>query len=159
VERILVRLLGHTDPEVEDVLHESFAHCFANLAKLSDPDRLKGWVAQIAVTTARMTIRKRRRRRWLSYLAPWQVPERASPSVDHAGRQLAERLYQVLDRLPSDERIAFALHVVDEMTLAETAEATGVSIATLKRRLARAREAVRRAIEADPAFFDAEEER
>jgi RNA polymerase sigma-70 factor (ECF subfamily) len=47
-------------------------------------------------------------------------------------------VYALLDRLPVDERIAFALHEVDGMDLAEVAAACGVSVPTVRRRLARA---------------------
>jgi RNA polymerase sigma-70 factor, ECF subfamily len=149
VERILARVLGHTDADLEDVLHEVFAHCLEDIGKLSDPMRLKPWLGQVAVFTARTVIRRRRRRRWLSYLVPWEMPEAAEPPVDHAERQIADRLYRALDRLPADERIAFALRYLEEMTITEAADVAGVSPATLKRRLVRARETMRNAIQLD----------
>ena len=45
----------------------------------------------------------------------------------------------MLDKLPADERIAFALRFINEMELVEVADACQVSLATAKRRLARAR--------------------
>ncbi len=46
--------------------------------------------------------------------------------------------YRVLDTLPDDERMAFSLRFISEMQLTEVAEACRVSLATVKRRLARA---------------------
>ncbi len=149
VERILARVLGHLDPDLEDVLHEVFAHCLEDIHKLTDPARLRPWLAQVAVFTARTVIRRRKRRRWLSYLVPWELPETAAPPVDHGERQLASRLYEALDQLPADERIAFALRFLEDMTVAEAAEAAGCSPATLKRRLVRARDAMRKAVAVD----------
>ena len=45
---------------------------------------------------------------------------------------------RLLDRLPVDERIPFALRAIDGMDLREVASACGVSVPTVRRRLARA---------------------
>ena len=46
--------------------------------------------------------------------------------------------YELLGKLPPDERLAFALRHIDGMELTAVAAACGVSLATIKRRLARA---------------------
>jgi RNA polymerase sigma-70 factor (ECF subfamily) len=48
--------------------------------------------------------------------------------------------YLVLNELPADERIAFALRFIDGMELVELAEACCTSVATVRRRLRRAEE-------------------
>jgi RNA polymerase sigma-70 factor (ECF subfamily) len=48
------------------------------------------------------------------------------------------RTYALLDAIPADERIAFALRYVDGMELTEAAAACGCSLATVKRRISRA---------------------
>jgi RNA polymerase sigma-70 factor (ECF subfamily) len=55
----------------------------------------------------------------------------------------------LLGRLPSDERIAFALRHIEGMELGRLAEACGVSLATIKRRLARAEQRFARAAARD----------
>ena len=47
-------------------------------------------------------------------------------------------MYEILDRMPIKERVAFALRFIDGMTLPDAAEACETSLATLKRRLSRA---------------------
>ena len=41
--------------------------------------------------------------------------------------------------MPVDERVAFSLRYIEEMSLEETAEACKVSLATVKRRLGKSR--------------------
>jgi RNA polymerase sigma-70 factor (ECF subfamily) len=50
----------------------------------------------------------------------------------------------VLERLPADERVAFALRFIDSMELTQVADACGVSLATIKRRLSRAQQTFQR---------------
>lgn len=77
VERLLVRVLGR-DPELPDLLHEVFAEVFANIHKLKEPAKLKGWLTRVTVFTARGTIRRRSRRRWLRYSSPEVLPDVAA---------------------------------------------------------------------------------
>ena len=53
-------------------------------------------------------------------------------------RRALREVYDVLDQMPVNERMAFVLRFVDGRTLPDAAEACDTSLATLKRRLARA---------------------
>jgi RNA polymerase sigma-70 factor (ECF subfamily) len=64
----------------------------------------------------------------------------AGPDV---GAEL-QKIYKRLDELPAEQRIAFLLRRVEGMELEEIARATGASLATTKRRIAAAQQAVER---------------
>jgi RNA polymerase sigma-70 factor (ECF subfamily) len=64
------------------------------------------------------------------------------------------RLYRVLGGLPPDERIVFALRFIDEMELAEIADACGVSRTTVKRRVRKAEERFAVAARQDPLLSE-----
>jgi RNA polymerase sigma-70 factor (ECF subfamily) len=152
LRRVLARILG-VDSELPDLLHEAFANILAGVGKLRDPERLKGWMTCVAVYTARRCIRRRRLRRWLEFRSPEQVPEVVvPPDADREAAEALRRTYALLDRLGVDERTAFALRHIDGMPLGEVAEACGVSLATVKRRLARAETRFVRAARGDPVL-------
>lgn len=137
VRRILVRVLGHAG-DLHDLVHDVFVSAIDGIERLDEPDALRGWLTSIAVFHARAEIRARTRRRLFPLFSHDDLPEReahvVTPELDEAVR----RTYDVLAKLAPDERIAFALRVVDGMELVEVADACGVSLATIKRRLARA---------------------
>lgn len=138
VQRVLARVLG-PDPELADLLQDVFVRAFAGIGELQDPAALRGWLTSIAVFTARGCIRRRSMRRWLG-LGParQEPPEVAAPTPSEDVSAALRATYAVLGRLPADERIAFALRFVDGMELTDVARAAGTSLATIKRRLARA---------------------
>jgi len=136
IERLLHRILG-PDEELEDALHDVFAKALTTHAQLRDPSALRAWLSRIAAGTARDLIRHRTRRRWLVFRDPHQVPEVEDRSRQEASA-LLRRTYQVLDRMKPDERLAFTLRRIEEMTLPEVAAACGVSLATAKRRIRKA---------------------
>ena len=99
---------------------------------------MNSWLDSIAIFVAGHRLRARARRRRLRVLSPEHTHPRQceQPSLD-ARRTLIE-ICDVLDGMPVDERLAFTLRYVDEMTLPSAAAACQTSLATFKRRLARA---------------------
>ena len=137
VRRVLVRLLGSTQ-DIPELLHDVFVTALSDISKLREPASLKAWLTAIAVHTARGRIRRTSRWRWLRLVPPHELPDVAAPDADDEGGEALRATYSVLQRLPTDERIAFALRVIEGMELKQVAQACGVSLATIKRRLKRA---------------------
>ncbi len=137
VRRVLARVMG-ADPELPDLLHDTFVQALRSVSSVRDGSRLRPWLASVAVHTARGRIRRRTRLSWLGYRAPEQLPVLPSPQADPEVLEALRTTYEVLDKLSTDLRIPFALRFIDQMELTEVAEACGVSLATIKRRLARA---------------------
>ncbi len=136
LQRVLARVLG-VDDELPEVLHETFAQVLGSIDGLGDPNRLKPWMVRVAVFTARGTIRRRQRRRWLRYGAPEQLPEPTVGPTPPEARMAVERLYGVLDRLSTKERLPFTLRYLEGMQLTEVADACGFSLSSAKRYLRR----------------------
>ncbi len=152
VDRVLIRVLG-SDPELRDLLHEVFAEALSCIHKLNDPTRLKSWIAQIAVYTARGAIRRRRRGRWLKFRPPEAVPEQATEGTATETLML-NRVYALLEKLPTEERIAFSLRRLEDMELRDAASAMNVSLATFKRRLSKAEARFLKLAMRDPFLAD-----
>ena len=64
VVRVTTRLLG-PDPEVDDIVQDSFAAGLRSIEALRDPRALRSWLLGIAVNHTRKCIRQRRMRRML----------------------------------------------------------------------------------------------
>jgi RNA polymerase sigma-70 factor (ECF subfamily) len=139
VHRVLYRILGF-DRDLRDLHHDVFVRALSSLHNLDDPSALKGWLTVIAVHVAHTSITRRRRRSWLWFMPSDELPEVASSSASGEVLDALRATYAVLDTLPADERIAFALRFIDGMELTEVAAACDTSLATIKRRLARAGE-------------------
>jgi RNA polymerase sigma-70 factor (ECF subfamily) len=143
VERTLVRILGF-DSELQDAVQETFIRALDSTRLLRDPKALPGWLVRISVCTASDLIRRRKRRWWLHALAPsGEQAETASTLMweaepDLEARRALQAAYAILAGLPTEERIAMALRRLEGMELKEVADACGCSLATIKRRLARA---------------------
>ena len=135
-----MRILG-PERDLADLHHDAFVRALESIDDLRDPHALSSWMSAIAVHTARAAIERRtRRRRWLLFLPDDALPEPESPDpqAGHHARLALHAVYALLRRFPPKERIAFALRHLDAMELTAVAEACGVSLSSIKRRLGRA---------------------
>ncbi|MCA9642852.1 MAG: sigma-70 family RNA polymerase sigma factor, partial [Myxococcales bacterium] len=139
VERVLTRILGRHS-ELEDLVQEVFIRALCRVDQIEEPSGLRSWLAAFAVFVAREALRKRRRRSWLLFSAPEELPEPPAPTASPELLNAYHAFYDVLGKLDVDLRIAFALRWVEGMELTEVAALTDVSLATAKRRLKSARE-------------------
>jgi RNA polymerase sigma-70 factor (ECF subfamily) len=135
VHALLFRRLG-PQPDIEDLLQDVFASAFGSIDKLREPSALRSWLLSITVGRLRTYNRGRRRNRWLSYAPLDQIPEPATPHEEHHAKLFLE-VRSLLETLPPEERVAVVLHRVHGLSLSESAEASGMSISTFKRRLSR----------------------
>jgi RNA polymerase sigma-70 factor (ECF subfamily) len=136
VRRVLIRILG-TSPDVADALQDTFIRAFRSALQVKDPLALRGWVLRVAASIALDQLRRRQRLRWMVFSSVDSFDVPVEGTTDEL-RAAIRDTYRVLDRLPNEERLVFALRHIDGMELAELANTCGVSLATIKRRLARA---------------------
>jgi RNA polymerase sigma-70 factor (ECF subfamily) len=146
VNGLAFRLMGR-DADVDDLVQDAFVIAFGRLHSLDDPQAFGGWLGSIVVRTAGKVIRRRvllerlgLRRRREPVDIDTVATRIAGPDV---GAEL-QKIYKRLDELPAEQRIAFLLRRVEGMELEEIARATGASLATTKRRIAAAQQAVER---------------
>lgn len=135
VAGVAYRLMGQ-DSELDDVVQETFVAASEGLASLEDGARLKHWLVTIAVRRVARRLERRQRQRWLHGIFGRTAPRSATPEVEGE----AYALHQALAGISADRRVPWTLHVVEGMTLPEVAEHCGVSLATVKRRIAEAGE-------------------
>jgi RNA polymerase sigma-70 factor (ECF subfamily) len=139
VQRVLARVLG-PDPELNDLLQDVFVAALESVDRLEEARALRSWLTSIAVFTARARIRRRVRWRFLRVVPSEEIPELPAVTASPETSEALRCTYEVLSELPPDERIAFALRFIDGMELTEVASTCRVSLATIKRRLRRARD-------------------
>ena len=136
VRRVLVRVLGARDNDVDDLAQETMLAALQGVKQLQATSALKGWLTSIAVFSARGAIRKRQRWRWLRKDVDTDLV--AAPAASADVMEAARSVYKIMEQMPVDERIPFALRMFEGMELQELVHACDMSMATLRRRLASA---------------------
>lgn len=137
---VVRRLLG-TDEDVDDVVQDAFIAAFGKIGSLRDPDAFRTWLLRIAVGKVSRVIRKRRVLAAVglrSRESRVDVDQMLGPSAPPDVALELGRLYDAVVALPANDRIALVLRRVEGSSLEEIADLTSCSLATVKRRLARA---------------------
>ena len=132
------RLMGR-DADVDDLVQDAFVFAFVRLGSLEDPQAFAAWLRSIVVRTATKVIRRRRLLERLGLRRRGEPVDIDAMAAKAAGPDVVaelRRTYDLLERLPADERIALLLQRAEGLALQEIADAMGVSLATAKRRIA-----------------------
>jgi RNA polymerase sigma-70 factor (ECF subfamily) len=156
VYELAYRLLG--DPEeARDVAQETFLKVYRHVGGFRGDSGLKTWLYRIAVNQAsnhRRWWHRRRKRETVSLDVPEvgqasTLGERiasgsASPEQVALRRERERRVMAALETLKHDFRVAVVLRDVQELSYEEIAEALEISVGTVKSRIARGREELRK---------------
>ncbi|MGI8400688.1 MAG: RNA polymerase sigma factor [Gemmatimonadaceae bacterium] len=144
--RFAVRMLGsHAD--ADDVLQSAFMRAYRGLSKCRDRDRFGGWLYRIVVNECR-TFASRQRQRDLRFVNDGELLDRAEAKKDEpSAEDMSEQIDFALSKLPREQREAFLLKHVEEMSYEDMSAATGVSVPALKMRVKRASDTLRRLLE------------
>jgi RNA polymerase sigma-70 factor, ECF subfamily len=136
VYRLAERSLG-CPHEAEDLTQDVFVCLLNKVGGLRDATSLRSFVVSVTIRTLKWQLRRKRRRQWwVNLTRTGGLPDLAVQGGDV--EQVLGRFYRLLDRLKPDDRVIFVLRRVDGMQLQEVAQATGHSLATVKRRLVKA---------------------
>lgn len=140
------RILPHP-ADADDLVQDVFVYALNRLDTLQNPQAFAAWIGSIVVRTASKRLRTRRLLTRLGLRRP-VAPDLDAIIAPSAPPDIAAELrgvYDALERLPAEQRIALVLRRVEGMEIAEVAEHMGLSVATVKRRLTAAELSLQRA--------------
>ena len=121
--------------DAEDVVQEALLQAFLGLDRLRNPERFGSWLYGITLNLARMRLRRRDP-------LPLDAGLVEGPAVD--GETALDAVRDALGVLPRREREAVVLHYVEGLAPHEVAALVGERPGTVRVRLHRARQRLRR---------------
>jgi len=134
------------DPDVAaDAMQEAFIRAFEALDTCRDPERFGAWFFRILTNQCH---NHRTRRRVHQALETVTLTEPRSADDRLRDREIREAIAAALDELSPEQRDAFVLREIEGRAYAEMAELLDEREDTLRMRVHRARDAVRRRLEA-----------
>lgn len=148
----LFRILG-ANRDIEDLVQDAFLEIFRALPSFRGDSTLSRWAQTIATRTAYLAIERRKPPAVDLDVVENEIVDR-DPDAHRVAlaRQAAKRLYAALDRIDAKQRIAFALAVIDGLSLAEVAQLTESSLVAVKTRVWRARRDLMKRAQKDPVL-------
>lgn len=149
-------ILGN-EADAEEVSQEAVLKAYKHLARFRAESKFSTWIVQITINEARMKLRKDRRKLYESldetredqegdYFPKDYADWRPIPSEALEQKELRQALARAIASLSPIYREVFVLRDVQKLSIAETAKMLGISEASVKTRLLRARLQMRDAL-------------
>jgi RNA polymerase sigma-70 factor (ECF subfamily) len=151
--------------EAEDALQEAYLKAFRGISEFRGEASLTTWLTRIVLNEALARRRSQLRRAkaldqsgavdletYRSRLAAGSDMAR-SPEAETARKEISRLLERALAELPPNFRLVFVMREIEGLSVEETAETLEIPAGTVKTRLLRAKERLRRAL--DPELKDA----
>jgi len=146
---LCLRMLGSPEP-AEDATQDAFIAAFRSIHRFRGGG-FRAWLFRIAVNACYDELRRRRSRPAVSLDKPvgesgrtLDVPN-PCPTLEERAQtaELGGAIRDALSAIPSEQRLAVILCDVQGLDYAEIAQVMGVSLGTVKSRIARARSRLR----------------
>jgi RNA polymerase sigma-70 factor (ECF subfamily) len=151
-DRKLLRIaqhITHNREDAEDIVQEAFLKAFQHLDQFREDSKFSTWLIRITLNQSLMKLRKWRPTREISIdndfqregdNLPIDVADWApNPEELYRAAELREILRKTLQELGVGLRVVFVLRDMEGLSIEQTAEALGLSLAAVKARSFRAR--------------------
>lgn len=150
--QVCYRMLGNKH-EAEDIAQEAFVRAYTNLHTFDQKRKFSTWLYRIATNLCIDRIRKKKPDYYLDaevagtdgldmysqIAADDQLPEEQLEQME-----LQDRIQYEISRLPDKYRSAIVLKYMEELSLQEISEILDLPLGTVKTRIHRGREALRK---------------
>src|SRR5439155_27325572 len=144
-----------SESDAADLTQDVFVRAYRALPRLQSPEAFTSWLYRIAINLSRNHLRDSARARTesLEYGDGDEEGgsgqrEIADTSADPASkaqtRDMQDRVQRAISTLTPDHRMVITLHHIQDVPVEEIARILNVSVGTVKSRLSRARENLRR---------------
>lgn len=148
-KRLYKRILSITRnrEDAEDALQDTFMRAFLGLDSFQGRSHLSTWLTRIAINSALMITRRRRRAYAEVSLTSSSESETDFDVCDSAPtpeqicdlKQRSDRMYSAVGRLDATSRAVIGIQITQERSMKEIAHVLDISVANVKARLHRAR--------------------
>ena len=156
VRKVVYHIVRNRE-DAEDVVQDSLLKAYCRLSGFREACAFSTWLTQIAINTARMLLRKRRARSELSLVQSGQTDQTErilespdlSPGIEqtYCRQEALSFMSRAVNRLPEVYRSIVEQYHAQEKSMQEAADSLGISVASAKSRLYRARRILRSRLE------------
>ena len=147
--RAVIRRIVRQDAEIDDALQETYLAAWKGRSSFDGRSSMKTWIHRIAVNTALNRMRQNKSLRILletdqSAFTPDETRTEKTASGPEMTDAVALReiVWAAVDELPEDARLVLVMRDVEGFSSEEVAASLGISDASVRQRLHRARRAV-----------------
>ncbi|MBN1143479.1 MAG: RNA polymerase sigma factor [Bacteroidales bacterium] len=140
------------EPDTEEVVQDTFVRVWKNLSRFNHEMRFSTWLYKIAVNLCYDKMRSRKLRLnhvpfSIEGLILGNLPSQENVETTYINREQAEIIRYLTNTLSPQQRIVFSLSELEELSVEEISEITGMTPNKIKSNLYCAKQAIRKKLE------------
>jgi RNA polymerase sigma factor (sigma-70 family) len=144
--------------DAEDVAQEVFIQVFRSIHSFKGESKLSTWIYRITTTRALDLLRSRKSKKRFGFLQRLlgdsneplhEIPDFYHPGVAMDQKENAARLFKAINKLPENQKTAFTLHKLEDLSYQEISEVMQTSVAAVESLMHRAKQNLRKMLEKD----------
>jgi len=142
--------------DAEDVAQEVFIQVFRSIHSFKAESKLSTWLYRITTTRALDLLRHRKSKKRFGFIQRLfgednepihELPDFHHPGVAMDRKENAARLFKAIDRLPENQKTAFTLHKLEDLSYLEISEVMHTSVPAVESLMHRAKQNLRKILE------------
>lgn len=142
--------------DAEDVAQEVFIQVYRSIHSFKGESKLSTWLYRIATTRALDLLRSRKSKKRFGLLQRlfgeanepvYEIPDFNHPGVALERKENAARLFKAIGQLPDNQRIAFTLHKLEDLSYQEISQIMKTSLPAVESLMHRAKQNLRKILE------------
>lgn len=144
--------------DAEDVAQEVFIRIFRSINSFKGESKLSTWIYRITTSCALDLIRSRKSKKRFAFLQRlfgennepvYEVPDFNHPGVVMDQKENAAKLFKAIDQLPENQKVAFTLHKLEDLSYQEISEVMQTSVSAVESLMHRAKQNLKKILEKD----------
>jgi len=144
--------------DAEDVAQEVFIQVYRSIRSFKGESKLSTWLYRIATTRSLDLLRSRKSKKRFGFIqrlfGEGNEPLHELPDFNHPGvamdrKENAAKLFKAIAQLPENQKTAFTLHKLEDLSYQEVSEVMQTSIAAVESLMHRAKQNLRKMLEKD----------
>ena len=140
----------HNKDDAEDIAQEVFIEVYRSVHNFRADSKVSTWLYRIAVNRSLNFIRDNKKRKWfqsiddssenkINQVKEISASKSDTPEFEMENNQRAALLYQAIDSLPQNQKVAFTLSKYEELSYQEISDVMDLSVSSIESLLFRAK--------------------
>lgn len=149
--------------DAEDTAQEVFMQVYESISSFKEESKFSTWIYRITVSKSLDLIRKKKRKKRFAFIQSLygkndgvmiEPPDFFHPGVSLENKENAAVLFKAIDRLSSNQRIAFTLNKIENLSYKEIGEIMKLSEPAVDALLQRARNNLQKTLKDHYTLFN-----
>ena len=139
--------------DAQDVAQEVFIQVFRSIHSFKEESKLSTWIYRITTSRALDLLRSRKSKKRFGFLQRlfgdsnetlYELPDFNHPGIALDRKENAALLFKAISQLPENQKIAFTLHKLEDLSYQEISEVMRTSVAAVESMMHRAKQNLRK---------------